>query len=237
VSGAFGGLEDRLDRGLARLEIRREAALVADSRGEPALAEHVLQRVVDLRTDPQTIRKCVRADGNDHELLQVDRVGSVCAAVDDVQHRHGQRRGGLAAEVAVERLHRLRSRCLRDRERDTEDRVGAEPALVRRAVEVDQPPVQRGLVERVEACDLGPDLGHVGDRPGDALAAPLRAAVTQLDRLVHTCRSPRGNGGAPERAGLELDVHLDRGIPPRVEDPAAAHVLDRAHPVSSLARS
>ena len=40
VPGALGGLEDRLDRGLARREVRREAALVADAGREPALVQH-----------------------------------------------------------------------------------------------------------------------------------------------------------------------------------------------------
>ena len=92
VPGALGRLEDRLDRRLARLEVGREAALVADTGREPAVAEHLLQRVVDLRADPERVAERVRADGHDHELLQVDRVRGVRAAVDHVHHRHGQRR-------------------------------------------------------------------------------------------------------------------------------------------------
>ena len=42
MAGALGGLEDRLDRGLARLEVGREAALVADRGREPALVQHPL---------------------------------------------------------------------------------------------------------------------------------------------------------------------------------------------------
>ena len=49
----------------------------------------------------------------------------------------------LAAEVAVERDAGLGGGRLRGRERDAEDRVGAEPALVRRAVAVDQRRVER----------------------------------------------------------------------------------------------
>ena len=95
MAGALGGVEDRLDRGLARLEVGREAALVADGGREPALAEHLLQRVVDLGADPQRLRERLGAGGHDHELLQVDRVVRVRAAVDDVQHRHRQRRRAL----------------------------------------------------------------------------------------------------------------------------------------------
>ena len=60
VARALGRLEDRLDRGLARLEIGREAALVADAGREPAVAEHLLQRVVHLGADPQRPRRTTR---------------------------------------------------------------------------------------------------------------------------------------------------------------------------------
>ena len=39
VTGALGGLEDRLDRRLARVEVGREAALVADGGREPPLVQ------------------------------------------------------------------------------------------------------------------------------------------------------------------------------------------------------
>ena len=94
------------------------------------------------------------------------------------------------------------------------------------------------LVERVQADDRGGgSRSTLATAFEHALAAPRRAAVAQLDRLVHARRGSGGDGGAPERAGLELDVHLDRRVAPRVEDPAALHVLDRAraHRASSLA--
>ena len=55
------------------------------------------------------------------------------------------------AEVAVERQVVRRGRRVGAGERDAEDRVGAELALVRRAVEVDEQRVDAGLVGRVEA--------------------------------------------------------------------------------------
>ena len=76
----------------ARLEVRREAALVADRRREAALVEQRLQRVEDLGAHAQALGEGARARRDDHELLEVDRVVGVGAAVDDVQHRHGQRR-------------------------------------------------------------------------------------------------------------------------------------------------
>src|SRR5205085_12688926 len=41
MSGAVSGLEDRLDRRLTRLEVRREPALVADASLEPAAVQHL----------------------------------------------------------------------------------------------------------------------------------------------------------------------------------------------------
>jgi hypothetical protein len=193
--------------------------------------------VIDLGADPQPFRERRCPDWDDHELLQIDRVGRVRPAVDHVQHRHGQRRGGVAAEVAVQRLSRLRRRSLRDGQRDPEDRVRAQAPLVRRPVELDQPPVEILLTRRVQAGDLQFDLRDVRDRLADAFAAPQGTAVAELDCLVHACRGSRGNGGAPERPGLELDVDLDRGIAARVEDLTPVHPGDRSHPVSPLASS
>ena len=65
-----------------------------------------------------------------------------------------------AAEVAEERLARIGGRRLRSRERDAEDRVRAEPALVRRPVELDQGAVELLLLGRVE-----PDAPPRGSRP------------------------------------------------------------------------
>src|SRR3712207_7660230 len=46
-------LDDRLQRGLVRVEVGREAALVADGRPEAAALERALERVEDLGPHPQ----------------------------------------------------------------------------------------------------------------------------------------------------------------------------------------
>src|SRR5579884_51296 len=176
VAGRLRCVEDRLDRLLARREIRREAALVADARREAALGEELLQRVIGLGRDPQALGEGPGAGRDEHELLQVDRVVGVHAAVDHVQQRDGQRRRLLAAEMAEERDARGRGGRLGRGERDAEDRVRAEPALVRRPVELDEAAVERLLVHDVEPADRRGDLAvHVGDGPADALAAELGA--------------------------------------------------------------
>ena len=186
VSRALRGVENRLDRILRRREVRREAALVADSGGEPPLVEHRPQRVEHLRADAQRLREALGPRGDDHELLQVEPVLRVRAAVDHVHQRHGQRASRLATEGAVQRLAGVGSRGLRDSEGAAEDCVRTEPALVRRSVELDQDPVELALVGGIETDGGARDLAvHVGDRAEHALAEVHgRVAVSKLHCLV-----------------------------------------------------
>src|SRR4030095_6164824 len=66
MPGAVRRLGGGFDRRLARLEVRGEAALVADAGFEPALVEDLLERVVDLGANAQRIGEGIRADGDDH---------------------------------------------------------------------------------------------------------------------------------------------------------------------------
>ena len=103
VTGSLGGLEDHLDRGLGGLEVRREAALVPDAGREPALVQHRLQVMEDLRAEPKRLGERLRPGRDDHELLEVEPVLGVRAAVDDVHERHRERARFVAADPAVER--------------------------------------------------------------------------------------------------------------------------------------
>ena len=155
VPGPLGGLEDRLAGVVGRAEVGSEAALVADARREAALLEERLQRVVALDADPERLGERRRAGGHEHELLEVERVLGVGAAVDDVHQRHGQDVGVGAADPAVERQLGVGGGGLRDRERDAEDRVRAEPRLRRRPVELDHGAVDLALLARVHARRRG----------------------------------------------------------------------------------
>ena len=68
-----------------------EAAFVADAGSQAAILQDLLERVVDLGAHAQTLGERGRAYRHDHELLQVDVVVRVHAAVEDVHHRHRQR--------------------------------------------------------------------------------------------------------------------------------------------------
>ena len=118
----------RSSAGCVGRQVRREAALVAQAGGVALLLQHGLERVVDLGAGAQRLAEGRRADRRDHELLDVHVGVGVRAAVEDVHHRHRQQVRVRAAEVAEQaQLGGLRG-GLGDRERDAEDRVGAERA-------------------------------------------------------------------------------------------------------------
>ena len=95
------------------------------------------------------------------------------AAVDDVQHRHGQDARVRPADPAVERDAGVLRRRLRGGERAPEDGVRAEPALRGCPVEVDHGAVDLPLVGGVTADQQVGELAvHVADRLRHALAEP-----------------------------------------------------------------
>ena len=102
--------------------------------------------------------------------------------------------GVRAAEVAVERLPAgIRGR-LRDREGDAEDRVRAQGALVRGAVEVDERAIDAALRERIEPAQrLGDRTVHVRDGVQHALAARRARGHRPATR------SPRAHRWRPRR--------------------------------------
>ena len=234
VTRGLDALDEDPQRRLVRVEVGREAALVADRGGEPAAGQRPLEGVEDLRAHAQGLGERRGAGGNDHELLEVDGVVRVRPAVEDVHHRHGQDPRGVAAEVAPERQGLLGRRRVRGRERHAEDRVRAETTLARCPVEVDHEPVEAGLVGGVVAVDGPAELAvDVRHRPLHALAAPPLAAVAQLGGLELAGRGARRHRRPAVGARAQAEVDLDGRVAPRVEDLAGVDVLDLAQSGSS----
>ena len=173
----------------------------------------------DLGPDPQALGEARGAGGDDHELLEVDRVVGVGAAVEDVHHRHRQDRRLAAAvelgEVAVERLAGVGGGGLGDRQRDAEDRVGAEPALVRGAVELDHRLVERALLGGAGALQRRGDLTvDVGDR---AARRPCRAQASPPSRSSTASNSPveapEGTAASPRAPDSRATSTSTVGLP------------------------
>src|SRR5262249_60443434 len=89
--------------GLVGGRVGGEAALGAGVGGPPARVGALLQVVEHLDAGTQPVGEVVEPERDDHELLDVEVVVGVRAAVDDVHERRGQRHPADAAEPAVER--------------------------------------------------------------------------------------------------------------------------------------
>jgi len=65
--------------------------------------QRLLERVEDLGPHSEALVERRRADRDDHELLEVDLVVGVGAAIEDVHHRHRHDVRAGAAEMAPQR--------------------------------------------------------------------------------------------------------------------------------------
>ncbi len=236
IAGVLDRLGDEAERRVGRGEIWRKAALVADIGVVPGILQLLAQRVEDLRADADGLRDSLGADRHDHEFLDVDRIIRVDAAIDDVHHRHRQGAREDAADIAVKRLREFRCRRLGASKADAERGIGTEPSLVRRAVEVDEQPVDGDLLFDIEAGERIENLAIDRiDCLQDALAAVTGlVAVTQLDRLMRAGGRAGWYRGTAFRPALQRHVDLDGRIAAAVEDFPGGDVDDRSHGVILL---
>ena len=155
----------------------------------PASASFLRKSVEDFGAGANRLGHRGGTDRHHHEFLNVDRVVGMNPAVDDVHHRHRQGAREDAADIAVERLREVGGGRLGAGEADAEDRVGAEPGLVRRAVELDQHAVERQLVLGVEAGERIEDLAVDRSRPPAARPFRQSASRRRASRSPHARRS------------------------------------------------
>ena len=222
VAGKLDGLDERLERILVAVEVRRIAALVAHAGGRDDLLEHVEH----FRAHTQRLGEALGADGHDHELLDVNvAAGGVCAAVEHVHHRHGQRLG-VAADVVIQALAGRQRAGLRTREGHAEDGIGAETGLVRGTVKLDEQLVDGGLVEDVHALqrlsDLDVDVLNCLEHALAEVTALI--AVAQLASLVDTGGSAGRNGSAANGAVVERDLDFHGRIAAGVQNLSGAYI-------------
>ena len=195
--------------------------------------QDLLEGVVDLGAPAQRLGERLGTHRHDHEFLEVDVVVGMHAAVEDVHHRRGQQVRIRAANVLVERKTGFLGCRASGCQRNAQDGVGAEAALVVRAVKRDHGIVDSALVFGVVADELVGELRvHMVDCSLDALAQiAVLVAVAQLDSLERTRGCTGRDHRTPHSATFERNFHLNGGISARIENLATVHIDDHAHVV------
>ncbi len=167
------------------------------------------------------------------ELLEVEVVGGVLAAVDEV-HQGNREHVRVGVERAVERLASGGGSRPRRGERDAEDRVGAEALLAVGAIELDQGRVELALLLELLADERIAQFAVYGsDGSQHAETAEARAAITEFSGLHRAGGAARGDVGSGDGPVVEGQIHLHRGQPTAVEDFASAHARnDGTHTIT-----
>ena len=196
--------------------------------------QHALEGVVDLGAPAQALGKARSTHGHDHELLEVNVVVGMHAAVEDVHHGRGQQVSVDAAQVLVQRQARRLGSGAGNGQRHAQDGVGTELGLVGGTVRGNQRGIDGALVEGVEAHDgVSALVVDVLDGLRDALAqVAALVAIAQLASFESAGRSARRHHRAAEAAVLEHDLDLDGGVAAAVEHLATVDVQNIAHVVS-----
>ena len=103
IACALARLDDKGQGLFGRRQIRCKPALIADIGIMPRILEGLFQAVENLGPHAQALSKAVRAGGKDHEFLDIDWIIGMCAAIDDVHHRHRQGPRRNPADIFVQR--------------------------------------------------------------------------------------------------------------------------------------
>jgi len=200
VAGLLDRLHEQIERRRVAGEIRREAALVADTGREPLFVQQILQRVEHLGAHADRGRELSAPAGTSMNSWKSMPLSAWAPPLITLSIGNRHEASADAAEIGVERQAGVVGRGAGDGQRHREDRVGAERGLVRCAVELEQRLIHRRLLGGLHAIDLGRDrLLDVAHRLLHTLAAiALAVAVAQLDRLALAGRRARGHRRAPQ---------------------------------------
>ena len=231
VARSFDGLQDQADGRFVVLDARSEAALVAHGGADALVVQDLLERVEHLGTPAHGFAERGCAHGDDHELLQVQAVVGVCAAVDHVHHGHGQLHAAHAAQVAVQGQARLFGGSAGHGHGHGQHGVGAQAALVLGAVEVDQGLVQERLLGGIQAQhglgNFGVDVFHGLEHALAQVAALV--AITHFNGFAAAGGGARRHSGPAHHARFEQHVAFDGGVAAAVQNLATDDVNDGTH--------
>ena len=235
VAGVGNGFSDGSQSVFVGGQVRCEAAFVTHSGVQATGLEHGLEVMEDLGAHAQRLGEARCANRLHHELLDVDVVVGVLAAINDVHHRHRHgvdARGAVQiSDVRVQRHALGLSSGLGGSQGHGEDGVGAQLGLVLGTVEFDHRAVQGLLIGRVLAQQQVTDRAvDVGDGFQHALAqVTALVAVTQLQRFARAGGSAGRSARAADDTAFQNYIRFHGGVAAGVENLTTLDVDDLCH--------
>ena len=189
-----------------------------------------------LSAHAQRFGEALGAYGKDHEFLNVQGVVRVFAAVHDVHHGNGQDLGVDAAQILIQGQAQAVCGSVGCGHGNAQDGVGAQIALVLRAVQFQEQRVQCGLVHDVHAydgrCD---DVVDVIDSLLYALAAvALLVAVPQFHRFVDAGAGAGRNDRSSHGIVVQPELDFHRRVASAVQDLSCVYFIDACHSLTSV---
>ena len=185
----------------------------------------------DFGTHAHGFREALRADWHDHEFLDVDRIVSMRAAIDDVHHRRRQNAGIGSTHISVEGHSRALGSSFCKCHGDAQNRIRAEAGLVFRSIQIDHQHVDHALFGCVQTSQFVEDFTiHGVNGLQHALAEITRLVpITLFMGLIRTRRSARRDCRAAERAIFQRHINFDGWVASAIQDFPGMDVDDLAH--------
>ena len=148
--------------------------------------------------------------------------------VDDVHHRNRHGIGVATTDVTVERQTQGVGSSLGSSQRNTEDSVGTELTLGGSSVEGQHLVVKSTLIENAVTFEGWSDNGvHIFNSfQGTLTQIAVLVTVAELESLILTSGSTRGNGSAAHYTIFQHYVYLNGGVATRVEDFSCMNFLN-----------
>ena len=232
------GVQDHLNRRFMARHIGGKTTLVTHGNAHAFVAHDFFQSMKDFRAIAQGFAKIRRPYGDDHQLLQIEVVVSVGAAIDHVHHGNRHLHTAHAAEIAVQGQTRFFGRRTGHRHGHGQNGIGTEAGFVVCAVKLDQGVVQKRLFAGIQAnhslCDLVVDILHSLQDTFAAVACGV--AVAQFDGFTAAGGCTRGNGGTTHDAAFQQDIALHRGVATAVQNFTSNDVDDCTHVLTFFER-
>ena len=216
VASGFDGFEDQGQGLFIGAQIGREPAFIAHGRIQAFALKYFFQCMKGFGAHLNGLADRFGTKGNYHKFLNIQVVGGMCAAIDDVHHGNRQHPGIDAAKVAVKGQAESHGGRPGRGHGDPQDGIGPHFGFVGRAVQLDHGAIQRHLIGCIHPHNCFGDgrINILNGRCDPFAAITFGSRIAQFKSLPGTRGGPRRYGCATGSAAGQHNIHLNSGVAP-----------------------